>query len=168
MLRSATGRRLPRPGRLNLGSNPGNFRNPRPSCPAKRWQVFSQGNQRRPLRRARRRPPVQYRAGREVYAGGVRLFARVMIQREELFASRSFRRSQLRSFLNQNRRTRKSKIPRNVVNYVDLANVKTRLESLQRQINLENNGATIRSRNFIRQNWLRLINFCAALQKLDA
>jgi len=94
-----------------------------PARPAKRWQVLAKKSKEpgyveldaatcpisSSTRSSRRRCPT---------------FARVMIQRDRIICQQELLQDQLRSFLNQ-MASGKSEIPRNVVDHVDLANIKS-------------------------------------------
>src|SRR6266849_10062339 len=87
---------------------------------------------------------------------------------EELFASRSPRRTELRRLFDQNRRARKSEVSRNIVDHVYLAHVEAGLQRQQRQIDMKNHRFAVRGSNLIRHNGLGFVNFRATLQKLNA
>src|SRR5215468_9673578 len=68
----------------------------------------------------------------------------------------------------QKREARERKAAGEVINDVDLAEVQTLLQSLQRNIHLEDDRFAVRCGNFVGHDKLRLKNFCGPLEKFDA
>jgi hypothetical protein len=62
----------------------------------------------------------------------------------------------------------KSVIPAHIIDHIDLASVKARLQRLLRNLHLKYHRSAVRRSHFVRQDGLRLIYFCVPLQEFSA
>ena len=69
---------------------------------------------------------------------------------------------------NQQRETREREAAGDVVDHVYLAEIEPRLQGLQRDVNLEDDGFVVRRGDFAGDDGFGFVDFCCALQKFDA
>ncbi len=70
--------------------------------------------------------------------------------------------------LNQYRPSRKRIVSPHIINHIDLANVESRLQTLQRHLHLENHRSPVRCSHLLCHDRFRLVHLYVALQKFDA
>src|SRR6266436_8522695 len=69
---------------------------------------------------------------------------------------------------NEQRETRERKTACDVVDYVYLTEIEARLQGLQRDINLEDDGFAIGCVDFVGDDGFGFVDLCCALEKFDA